>query len=267
MTENLQKNEQQGPFSPLQSGCAFVMLTNMMIYLAVVVFVFNLLDPSKIDASYIAKRGFTAQPAAERDEDKAFRQTSEQRRKDQQEIQAGIVDSARDGSKQEISPAAKLSEIKTVEVTAGRLDEPEKPVAGLSRNALRSGSIATRTAQRSLRTGRTSTRTSQTRVYSVSMYPQATLPQAYSPVHLPTPQILLPEKYETLPVELASGIDFPMFGLPRADNLEAYLYSPAKPVPDPVRGERKISSPPAGAESLYTNVIKKAKEPLPSKPL
>jgi hypothetical protein len=33
MAENLQKDlEQKEPFSPLQTGCAFVMPTNMLIY-------------------------------------------------------------------------------------------------------------------------------------------------------------------------------------------------------------------------------------------
>jgi hypothetical protein len=262
MAEKVQNNqEQKGPFSPLQSGCAFVMLANMMIYLAVVVFVFNMLDPSKLNLSYIAKRGFTAQPTEEREEDKTFRQISEQKSKEQKKG----VESSISEPKQEASPAATLSGAKPRELTSSLPEEPAKPKSSLARNSPSGGGIATRTAQRSSARGSTSARTAQNRLYSVAMYPQATLPQAYSPIRIPIPQLLLPERYETLPVELAPGLDIPMFGLPTIDNVGAYLYTPPKPISDAVRGERKLNSPPVGAESLYTNKVDKGTAPRPIK--
>lgn len=255
MAQRVQQNqEQKGPFSPLQSGCAFVMLANMLIYLAVVVFVFNLLDPSELNLSYIAKRGFTAPPAEEREEDKAFRQMSEQKSKEQKKG----VDLSTPEQKQEASPATTLSVAKPRELASSRPEEPAKPKSSLAQNSTGGGGIAARTAQRSAtRTGSISIRTAQNRLYSVAMYPQATLPQAYSPIRILIPQLLLPEKYETLPVELAPGLEIPMFGLPTIDNAGAYLYTPPKPISDAIRGERKINAPPTGAKSLYTNEVDK----------
>jgi hypothetical protein len=250
MAENLKQNtEQKGPFSPLQTGCAFVMLTNMLLYLCVVAFVFNLLDPSKLDASYLAKRGFTASPDPERDEDKAFRQLSEGKRQEQQKAQTEMVDSSKLGPKKEDSTAVKLSEIAARDLITSRPEEPEKPKAALTQSPLRTGSTATRSAQ--------------SRLYSTAIYPQATLRQAYSPYHLSAGRTLVLEQYETLPVELASGIDFPLFGLPAADPAGAYLYTPPNPLPEASRGGLKLSSPPVGAESLYTNKVKKAEESFP----
>jgi len=251
MAEHLQKNqEQRGPFSPLQSGCAFVMLTNMLIYLAVVAFTFNLLDPSKLNANYLAKRGFTARPNPEREEDKAFRQLSEQKRQDQQTAQAEIVDSAKLGPQKGDSPAVKLSEVTARNLAVSAPDEPEKPKAALTQSP---------------RTGSISTRTARSRQYSVAIYPQATLSQTYSPISLFIPRTVTLESYETLPIELAAGINFPTFSLSAADPAGAYLYSPPNPIPEASRGGLKLSSPAVGAESLYTNSAKKAKAPPPAK--
>ncbi|MFA6173310.1 MAG: hypothetical protein WC701_06445 [Kiritimatiellales bacterium] len=250
MTENLQQNAQRkGPFSPLQSGCAFVMLANMLLYLIVVAFTFNLLDPSKLNANYLAKRGFTAKPEPEREEDKAFRRLSEQKRRNQQSAQAEIVDFSKLKPKDN-SPAVKLSEVTARNLAASEPAEPEKPNAALTESP---------------RTGRTSTRTARSRQYSVVIYPQAAMRQTYSPIGLFVPRTVTLESYETLPVEMASGIDFPAFSLPEPDPAGAYLYRAPRPVPEASRGGLKISSPALGAESLYTNNAQKAEEPPPRK--
>lgn len=253
MAENLQQQneEKKGPFSPLQTGCAFVMLTNMLIYLAVVAFVFNLLDPSKLDASYLAKRGFTTRPDPESDEDKAFRQLSDEKRQEQQKAQTEIVDSTRLNPKKEDSTAAKLSEMSTRDLASSRPEEPEKPKAALTQSPMHSGGSTVRTAK--------------SRQYSVAIYPQATLGQMYSPFRPFVPRTVTLESYATLPIELASGIDFPTFSLPAVDPVRAYLYRPPDLVPEASRGGLKLSAPPVGAGSLYTNSTKKAKEPPPVK--
>jgi hypothetical protein len=263
MAQRVQQNqEQKGPFSPLQSGCAFVMLANMLIYLAVVVFVFNLLDPSELNLSYIAKRGFTAKPTEEREEDKAFRQMSEQKSKEQKKG----VDFSAPEPEQEAAPATKLSVAKPRELASSRPEEPSKPKSSLTQGSTGGGGVAARTTQRSsIRTGNISIRTAQPRLYSVAMYPQATLPQPYSPIGILIPRPLVPELYETLPVQLAPGLEIPMFGMPTIDNAGAYLYFPRNPVSDPIRGERKINSPPVGSESLYTNKVDKIETPRPAK--
>ena len=79
------------------------------------------------------------------------------------------------------------------------------------------------------------------------------------------------ETYETLPVEIAVGIHYPMFNLPTPDPAGAYLYRPSDPIPQTSQGGPQFSSPAIGAESLYTNKTEKAAEPpsakLSGKPL
>jgi hypothetical protein len=253
MAENQQQQtgQQKGPFSPLQSGCAFVMLTNMMIYLGVVLFTFNLLDPSKIDASYLAKRGFTARPQ-EREEDTEFRQLSEAKREEQQTAQTEIIDEAKTGTKKEPSPASRLSRLEQRKHDSSAPDEPEKPKAALTISSKRTGASATRSAS--------------SRLYSVAIFPQASLRRTYSPYQLMAPRTVSPERYDTLPVEMAPGIDFPTFSLPVANPARVYIYTPPNPVPASSRGGLKLSAPPTGAEILYTNsATRKAETNRPSK--
>jgi len=58
---------------------------------------------------------------------------------------------------------------------------------------------------------------------------------------------------------------FSTFSFPVADPTGAYLYTPPNPVPEAARGGLKLSAPSVGAESLYTNGTRKAKEPPPAK--
>jgi hypothetical protein len=250
MAENLQQNPEpqtKEPFSPLQTGCAFVMLTNMLIYLGVVLFTFNLLDPSKIDAGYLAKRGFTTLPEPKSEQDTAYQKLSQEKRDQQQQVQAERIDSSKLGPKQEPSPAARLSQIEPRRLGSSLPDEGEKPKAALTESSLRSGSPSTRSVPR--------------RLYSVSIYPQATMPQIYSPAQIQAPRTIVLETYETLPVEIAAGINFPTFSLPVSDPAGPYLYRPPNPIPEASRGGLKLSTPPSGAESLYTNGVKKVPEP------
>jgi hypothetical protein len=252
MTENLQPNSnEKSPFSPLQTGCAVVMLTNMMIYLGVVLFTFNLLDPSKIDASYLAKRGFTARPDPKSEQDTAFQQLSQEKRQQQQQVQTEMVDSSKLGVKKEPSTASQLSQIDPRKIASSMPDEPGKPKAALTESSINKGGTAIRTAP--------------TRLYSISIYPQATVPQTYSPLWIPSPKIITIETYETLPVEMAAGINYPTFALPVPEPAGPYLYQPANPIPEASRGGLKLSSPATGAESLYTNGTWKAAETPPVK--
>lgn len=254
MADNLQQNQdqQKGPFSPLQTGCAVVMLTNMVIYLGVVLFTFNLLDPSKIDASYLAKRGFKALPTPKSEQDIAFQQLSKEKRQQQQQIQNETVDASKTGVKQEPSPAARLSQIEQRKLGSSLPEEAEQPKAALTESSLNTGNSATRTAP--------------SRLYSLSIYRQTAMPQTYSPIGIYSPKPLGMETYETLPIETAAGINFPMFSLPSFNLAGPYLYRPVDPIPEASRGGLKLSSPPVGAESLYTNETKNAKEPPDRKP-
>lgn len=253
MADNLQQNQdqQKGPFSPLQTGCAVVMLTNMVIYLGVVLFTFNLLDPSKIDASYLAKRGFKALPTPKSEQDIAFQQLSKEKRQQQQQIQNETVDASKTGIKQEPSPAARLSQIDSRKLKSSIPNEPEKPKATLTQSSIQYSKTAY-SAQKSRR--------------SVADYSQTTLDMLYSRYRLYVPKTITPERYETLPVELAQGINIPTFNLPLFGSGGPYLYTPINPIPEASRSGLKLSSPPVGAESLYTNETKNAKEPPNRKP-
>ena len=106
-----QQTEKKGPFSPLQTGCAFLMLTNMLIYLGVIAFVFNMLDPAKLDADYLAKRGFTTKSRElESPEDQEFRHLKKEKEKEQQEFIDSIISEAAQSQARETSAAAELSE-------------------------------------------------------------------------------------------------------------------------------------------------------------
>ena len=190
MADNLQQNTEQKPepFSPLQTGCAVVMLTNMLIYLGVVLFTFNLLDPSKIDATYLAKRGFTALPAPKSEQDTAFQQLSKEKRQQQQQVQNEMADASKLKPQKDNSPAVKLSEITARNLASSEPAEPEKPKAALTESSLRTGNSATRAAL--------------SRLYSVSIYPQATMPLTYSPIGIYSPKTVVLETYGTLPVEM-----------------------------------------------------------------
>lgn len=263
-----QQGQDQSPFSPLQTGCAFVMLTNMLIYLAVVAFVFNLLDPSKLDADYLAGRGFTVRPERESEEDVEFRRLSEQRRKDVQDTQGGEAGpvAAKPDVLETRSPAARLSELGGRSLATSRPEEPSKPKAALTEGPAGSVYISsvgrgTSRSGGSRGSGGSSVRSAQSRLYSVSIYQQAGMPSTYAPLRPEVFGPMIMERYEPLPVELASGIYFPSFSLPSADSSGAYLYTPPAPVSDPVRGGLKVSAPPAGTEMFYTNYLRKAEDP------
>ncbi|MCC7300169.1 MAG: hypothetical protein IT583_03725 [Verrucomicrobia bacterium] len=226
-----------------------MMLSNMLIYLGVVLFTFNLLDPSKIDASYLAKRGFTSRPEPKTEQDTAFQKLSDEKR--QQQAQPEIVDTAKLGMNQEPSAANRLSQIEPRKLGSSLPQETEKPQAALTESSRRSGNTAIRTAP--------------SRLYSVAIYPQNTMPFSYSPLRILTPRALAMETYEVIPVEMAIGINYPTFSLPTPDSAGAYLYRPANPIPEASRGGLKLSSPPTGAESLYTNDTRKAEKISPSK--
>lgn len=231
----------KGPFSPLQTGCAFVMLTNMLIYLGVVLFTFNLLDPSKVDTTYLAKRGFTARPEPKSEQDAAF-QKIVRRKKQEQKVQDDTLITAQTGIKKESSPALGLSKLEQRKPSSSRPREQYLPAASLTKSWLRT------------------TKPARSRLYSSSTYPHNIIP-TYSPINIYTPKPLVPEYYETLSVELAVGLRFPEFRPPSFDQPGPYLYSPPNPIPEASRGGLKLSSPPVGAESLYTNGIQKIAAP------
>ena len=240
MAENLQQNaEQKGPFSPLQTGCAFVMLTNMLIYLGVVLFTFNLLDPSKIDASYLAKRGFTARPEPKSEQDAAFQKIVRNKR-EQQQIQDDMLNVSRTGIKKEPSPAVRLSKLEQRKSLKSRPEEPENPIAALTRSRLLINKPI------------------HSRLYSASIYPYNAVFN-YSPINLYTPKPLVLENYETLAVEMADSIRFPEFHTPSFNRPGPFIYTPPDPMPRTSPRGFNLSAPAVGAESLYTNGIQKPK--------
>lgn len=249
MTDRPQQHqEDQSPFSPLQTGCAVVMLTNMLIYFAVVAFVFNLLDPSKLDASYLAKRGFTARPEPESEQERSFRRIAEERREQQQQVQSDVFESSLYGDDKQGSLATELSELPDRQQPSSLSVTRSLPSALLTRGG------------RSPSRGRS--RSSSGRLYSDYLFRRITLPSPYAPLQIfvPRPQNVA-ASYRILPVELATAINFPGFKLPEAERSGAYLYTPSTPLIDPVRGGIRVSPPPAGAVTHYTNYLRDAAAP------
>ncbi len=266
MAENQQqqKLDPKSPFSPLQSGCAFVMLANMVIYLGVVGFTLNLLDPSSLSVSYIAKRGFATPTEPEREEDLAFRQLTEKRKREQQETQAQDIRAASSlDQKKENSSAVKLSDLSARPLTSSRPEELEKPTASLTKGSVGVGGLSLQRGSQtrsSSGTGSASSRSAQSRVYSVSIFPQASLYQTYSLYRLPVIRTITPERYDPLQVEMAPSLDYPTFSLEMVEPSGAYIYTPPNPVNDPAQGGLRLSSPAVGAKSIYTNSTRKVKK-------
>lgn len=78
--------KKRGPFSQLQTGCALLMMVNLMIYLGVIAFAFNMLDPSKLDPNYLSRRGILVDNSPESESDRAFDRMVSQKRKEQSQM-------------------------------------------------------------------------------------------------------------------------------------------------------------------------------------
>ena len=79
------------------------------------------------------------------------------------------------------------------------------------------------------------------------------------------PAYITPERYDTLPVELAPGIDFPSFQLPTPGDSIRGLYTPSSGLPPVSRGGLNLKAPSGGAPRLETNQTKNAEEIRPLK--
>lgn len=237
-----QQKAQESPFSPLQTGCAVVMLSNMLIYLGVVAFVFNLLDPSRLDASYIARRGFASREEREDPEDTSFRRIAEERREDQLRVQREIADTSRRAGMESPSKAGELSELRARTHASSMPEQPELPSAALTLSASRrSGTYAGMRGR-----------------YSTAIFSQNALGGFSSPFRLYTLRLIAPEQYQTLPVQIAQQIRFPTFGLPEKELQDIVLYDIPDPIPDPIHGEPRFTAPSRGAEMYYTNYLRQS---------
>ncbi|QHI68452.1 hypothetical protein [Tichowtungia aerotolerans] len=230
-----EQKEKKNQFSPLQTGCAFVMLTNMLIYLAVVAFVFNLLDPSKLDSSYLTKREFTAKEESEKD--KEYRALTRKKKKETRQVQEERLTTSSRPYKQESSSASKLSELSDRNL-ASSVPRQNPPSAALTHS--RPG-------------GYGSSKSIPARRYLFLIYPRIKVTQSHSFPKMPGTKTITPENYDTVAVELAPKIDYPIFRIPSAKSLNSPVYSPPNPISPPFRGAHKINSPSRGAEAIPTN--------------
>ena len=204
----------KGPFSPLQTGCAFVMLTNMLLYLCVVAFVFNLLDPSKLDPTYLLKRGFTT-PKDESPQDRTFRRMAEDKKKEQQQIRAKSMDQSVSSPKLKSSSAGQLSKIDERKRASNWGYKKRLPVAALTQN-FRGGDYENSSAAKSRQ--------------NLIPFPRATLGKSYRPSYpLPSTKTIALEPYDTIAVELAHGVSIPLFTIPEQNDNQTNNSSPAPP--------------------------------------
>lgn len=239
-----QTPDPQGPFSPIQTGCALVMLANMLIYFCVVAFTFNLLDPSGMDSGYLAGRGFKSKPEPEGPPKAEARPLLKANA-----AQSERPESAKTRQNQPASPAGWLSRIEQRWHPPARPDDPAPQKAALTESS-RAGGAALPPAPGRRRT--------------LALYPQATVSLPYSPYLPAAPRLIALEHYTSQPVALAPGLDFPAFSLPTANSAAAYLYRPPEPVAETARGGRRLSAPLTGASPLGTNRIKTPAETPPA---
>lgn len=240
--------EQKGPFSPLQSGCAFVMLTNMLIYLALVLFVFNLLDPSRLDASYLSKRRFTAEEEPEPEEDRTFREKAEERREANLDMQSKTIEATRSATKKTSSAAGELSRLPERELASSAPLEPERLQAARTEGSIRGGIRRINTPN--------------TRRYNITMFPRNMPRRNPFAAVAEAVKTIQPEAYSSIPVEIAPGLPFPFITLPGVSSADSLLYNPPNTVPSGVRGGRPLTTAPAGGGSTYyTNYLRDAAQP------
>jgi len=107
------------------------MLTNMLLYLCVVAFIFNLLDPSKLGPNYLAKRGFTT-PKNESPQDQAFRKLAEKKKEEQRQVQKDSMNLSVSLPELEPSSADQLSKISVRQPVKNWKHLENKPTATLT---------------------------------------------------------------------------------------------------------------------------------------
>jgi hypothetical protein len=227
----------------------------MLIYLGVIAFVFNLLDPSKLEESYLAQRGFSIRPEAApggHTPRKPF-----DKKPTQHSIQTELIDYSKFSPKQESSAALELSKIEKHTFSTYSPAKLRLPKAAITRSPRRSGHKIFYNKH-----------SVKSRLFSVSVFPRASLSQLYSPYQLPALRSVTSEKYDTLPVEIVPLPGGSILGLPviRNEKNESYLSAPPpSSVAPPFRGNLRLKAPSTGTESSYTNQTKKTDSDLPAK--
>lgn len=231
-----EQKAKKGPFSPLQTGCAFVMLTNMLLYLCVIAFVFNLLDPSKLDPNYLAKRGFTT-PKNESPEDRAFRKMAEKMKEEQRQIQEESMDLSVESHNIKPSPAEQLSKLNTRARTTNWKQKQSLPLATLTQN-FTGGTRETSAIAKS-------------RQSITPTFPRAVFRNSYPSYTLPSARPIAAERYDAIAVELVPGITFPLFTIPVPGPNNNLTYTPSDAPPHGL----KINAPSEATEAHQTNEL------------
>ena len=181
------------------------MLTNMLLYLVVIAFVFNLLDPSKLDPSYLLKRGFTT-PKNESDQDRAFRKITEAKKQEQKDLQKQSRNLSVDSFNQKALSDGQLSKISGRTLSSSWEYEKSYPSATLTKNFVLGNYEAA---------GKAKSRQSTIRLPQARLKSRISLP-SYS---FPSKNLSM-EKYDTITVELAPGVSVPLSTIPE-QNTEA----------------------------------------------
>ena len=204
-----QKNK-KGPFTLMQTGCAFLMLTNMLIYLGVVAFVFNMLDPGKLDPDYLAKRGFTTpDKVLEAPEDQAFRRLTAKKKKEQQEFYDGIVREAAESRANKLSTVEEFSEHTPRPMASSRPNEGNPP------SALQ--------APKTFFPKLNKVRAARTLGYPPRLAPRITVEDSYVPYSPPAMPPRVRYGYRLPDFNLHAGFGYPVFSIPLPKNTSGTL--------------------------------------------
>ncbi|MBC8206624.1 MAG: hypothetical protein H8E68_05680 [Kiritimatiellaeota bacterium] len=213
-----QQNDKKGPFTLMQTGCAFLMLTNMLIYLGVIAFVFNMLDPGKLDPDYLAKRGFTTQTSEpEAPEDQAFRHLAEKKQKEQQEFYDGIVREAAQSPAKELSTVEDLSGYAKRSMVTSRPDE-ESPPSALQ-------------APEPFFPRLNKIRAAKTLGYPPRLAPKITLEDSYIPYSPPEEPPHFRDGYRLPTFKLNAGFGYPIFSIPLPERTSGTIHTPVAEAP------------------------------------
>ena len=185
--------ENRGLFSMLRPGCAMIMMANMLLYLAIIAFVFNILDPSKINAAYLSQRISSSGQA-----------TATQNRKNKS-APGFVLKTTRPTQDTKIPrssyPTRSLEETKAYgtpsrDLPSDRLFSVSTPKAALTKSSSSS--------RRAVKIGS----------HYRSIYQRPTTSFARSPYRNSVDHAINPPVYPLIPVELAPGIDVPRFRAP-----------------------------------------------------
>lgn len=216
------RQDQQGTSPVLQGGCALIMMANMLIYIGVIVFVFRLLDHSRLDVRYIAARGLTPRDGSAGAPPPA---PTPLRMPQTRDILAEITDATRVQASRATDGPLRSADQRPTALQATRF---EVPAASLTR----SGGFSTGPV-----------RPVRSTIAPSPAFPRTMVFSAQSPFRAPATRRPAMPSYQSIPVLIAPGIRSPVFTIPSPVTVQQSFYVAPSPIGPAVRGAPRIRVP------------------------